>query len=94
MHRARTGNSAVAWVNVRREHAPTGAAFDKAAKWWLSMASSADAQYDDVKTFDASTEPYVVLVPEYLKSEFETEERPRAVGGGETARKQIYCVFA
>ena len=38
-----------------REHAPTGAAFAKAAAWWLSMASSADAEYDDVKTFDAST---------------------------------------
>jgi 3-isopropylmalate/(R)-2-methylmalate dehydratase large subunit len=38
-----------------REHAPTGAAFTKAAAWWLSMASSADAEYDDVKTFDAST---------------------------------------
>ena len=43
-----------------REHAPAGAAFDKAAKFWLSMASGADAQYDDTKTFDASTiEPTV-----------------------------------
>ncbi len=43
-----------------REHAPKGAAFDKAAKFWLSMASGADAQYDDTKTFDASTiEPTV-----------------------------------
>ncbi len=43
-----------------REHAPKGAAFDTATAWWLSMASSADAEYDDVKTFDASTvEPTV-----------------------------------
>jgi 3-isopropylmalate/(R)-2-methylmalate dehydratase large subunit len=43
-----------------REHVPTGAAFDRAAAFWLSMASSADAEYDDVKTFDASTiEPTV-----------------------------------
>jgi 3-isopropylmalate/(R)-2-methylmalate dehydratase large subunit len=43
-----------------REHAPSGAAFDRAAKFWLSMASGADAQYDDTKTFDASTiEPTV-----------------------------------
>jgi len=43
-----------------REHAPKGAAFDTATAWWLSMASSADAEYDDVKTFDASiVEPTV-----------------------------------
>ncbi|MEK7415707.1 MAG: aconitase family protein, partial [Planctomycetota bacterium] len=37
-----------------REHAPKGAAFDKAVTWWKSIASSADAEYDDVKTFDAA----------------------------------------
>jgi len=38
-----------------REHAPTGAAWDKAVTWWRSMASGADATYDDIKTFDAGT---------------------------------------
>ena len=31
-----------------REFAPQGDAFEKAASWWLSMASDADAAYDDV----------------------------------------------
>ena len=43
-----------------REFAPTGAAFDKAVTFWKSIASSPDAEFDDVKTFDASTvEPTV-----------------------------------
>lgn len=33
---------------------PKGAAFDAAAKWWLSLASSSDAQYDDVVKFSAA----------------------------------------
>jgi len=33
-----------------REFAPKGAAFDEAARWWLSVASAADASYDDVVT--------------------------------------------
>ncbi len=31
-----------------RPHAPAGEAFDKAVSWWRSMASDADAGYDDV----------------------------------------------
>jgi 3-isopropylmalate/(R)-2-methylmalate dehydratase large subunit len=30
-----------------REHAPKDAAFEKAARWWLGMASDADASYHD-----------------------------------------------
>jgi len=30
-----------------RPYAPQGAAFDAAARWWLGMASDADARYDD-----------------------------------------------
>jgi 3-isopropylmalate/(R)-2-methylmalate dehydratase large subunit len=36
-----------------REHAPTGANWDKAVAWWSSIASDADAVFDDVKTFRA-----------------------------------------
>jgi 3-isopropylmalate/(R)-2-methylmalate dehydratase large subunit len=43
-----------------REFVPAGAAFDKAVAFWKSIASSPDAEFDDVKTFDASTiEPTV-----------------------------------
>jgi len=43
-----------------REYAPKGAAFDKAVAFWKSIASSPDAEFDDVKTFDAATiEPTV-----------------------------------
>ncbi|MAG92374.1 MAG: 3-isopropylmalate dehydratase large subunit [Planctomycetaceae bacterium] len=31
---------------------PTGDAFEKAAEWWLSLASRHDAEFDDVVTFD------------------------------------------
>ncbi len=36
-----------------REHAPSGAAWDKAVAWWKQIASDADAEFDDVKTFHA-----------------------------------------
>ena len=36
-----------------REHAPAGQAWDAAVIWWQSMASGADAQYDDVQLFKA-----------------------------------------
>jgi 3-isopropylmalate/(R)-2-methylmalate dehydratase large subunit len=35
-----------------RPFAPQGAEFDQAAKWWLSLASPADAEYDDHVTID------------------------------------------
>jgi 3-isopropylmalate/(R)-2-methylmalate dehydratase large subunit len=37
-----------------REFAPKGAAFDEAERWWLSIASDADAKYDDVVEIDAA----------------------------------------
>ncbi|MDA0586939.1 MAG: 3-isopropylmalate dehydratase large subunit [Planctomycetota bacterium] len=37
-----------------RPMAPQGADFDKAAAWWLSLASGPDAEFDDVVTFDAA----------------------------------------
>jgi 3-isopropylmalate/(R)-2-methylmalate dehydratase large subunit len=37
-----------------RELAPKGEAWDRALEYWRSIASDADATYDDVVTFDAS----------------------------------------
>jgi 3-isopropylmalate/(R)-2-methylmalate dehydratase large subunit len=43
-----------------REHAPAGAAWDKAVAWWSAMASDANAAFDDVVTFKAEDiAPYV-----------------------------------
>jgi 3-isopropylmalate/(R)-2-methylmalate dehydratase large subunit len=43
-----------------RPFAPQGAAFGKAREWWASLASDADATYDDVVLIDAATiEPTV-----------------------------------
>jgi len=43
-----------------RRFAPQGDAFDRAVAWWRSMATDANASYDDRVTFDASTiEPTV-----------------------------------
>jgi len=40
--------------------APQGEAFEKAAKWWVSLASGPDAEFDDHVTFDGSAiEPTV-----------------------------------
>ncbi len=37
-----------------RPNVPQGEEFEKAANWWLSLASGPDAEYDDVVTFDAA----------------------------------------
>jgi len=37
-----------------RPHAPAGDAFDEAVSWWKSMASDADANYDDVVAMDGA----------------------------------------
>ena len=43
-----------------RPFAPQGADFDRAAAWWLSLASPKDAEFDDYVTFDGNTiEPTV-----------------------------------
>ena len=38
-----------------RPYAPTGAAWERAVAWWQSLASGADAVFDDQVDFDAST---------------------------------------
>jgi 3-isopropylmalate/(R)-2-methylmalate dehydratase large subunit len=43
-----------------REFAPKDAAWDQAVAWWKSIASDADATYDDVKTFRAEDIPPMV----------------------------------
>jgi len=43
-----------------RPYAPEGAAFDRAATWWKSVATEPGAKFDDVKTLDAGAiEPVV-----------------------------------
>src|SRR5262249_58879667 len=43
-----------------RRYAPSGDAFERAAGWWRSIASDADATYDDRLVIDAATiEPTV-----------------------------------
>lgn len=37
-----------------RPFSPQGAEFERAAEWWLSLASGPDAEYDDVVVFDAA----------------------------------------
>lgn len=37
-----------------RPRCPQGEEFDRAAEWWLSLASGPDAEYDDVVVFDAA----------------------------------------
>ncbi|MGK7940363.1 MAG: 3-isopropylmalate dehydratase large subunit [Crocosphaera sp.] len=37
-----------------RDFAPTGENWEQAVTWWRSMASNADAEYDDIVTFDAA----------------------------------------
>ncbi|MEX2285750.1 MAG: 3-isopropylmalate dehydratase large subunit [Planctomycetaceae bacterium] len=36
-----------------RPLSPTGAEFERAARWWLSLASADDADFDDAVTYDA-----------------------------------------
>ncbi len=38
-----------------RAHVPDGEAFDRAAAWWLSMASDPDARYDDDVEIDGTS---------------------------------------
>ena len=52
-------DTTIAWLRGRAR-APRGDAFDRAAAWWRSIASDADAPYDDRVAIDGSTiEPTV-----------------------------------
>ena len=43
-----------------RDFAPKGDQWEKAVEWWSSLASDADAEYDDVVVFDAADIPPTV----------------------------------
>lgn len=53
------------WKTVKylqdRQYSPKGKEFDKMERWWLSMASDDDAEYDDIVTFSSEdiSEPMV-----------------------------------
>lgn len=60
-----------------RPFAPKGAEFDAAAAWWLGLASSADAEFDDRVTFDGSQiEPTVTWGINPAQSVGVTEKLP------------------
>lgn len=67
-----------------REFVPTGDAFERAKKFWLSMASDADAEYDDVVTFDgADIAPMVTwgITPEQAIAVDDTIPDPAKLSG-------------
>lgn len=60
-----------------RPFAPKGADFDRAAAWWLSLASPSDAEFDDRVTFDGSQiEPTVTWGINPAQSVGVTEKLP------------------
>lgn len=60
-----------------RPFAPTAAEFDRAAAWWLSLASPADAEFDDRVTFNGSEiEPTVTWGINPAQSVGVTEKLP------------------
>lgn len=62
-----------------RPHSPSGADFERAAKWWLSLASPNDAQFDDRVEFDgASIEPTVTWGINPAQSVGVSEKIPQA----------------
>jgi len=74
-----------------RPYAPRGGAFEKAREFWLSMASDADAVYDDQKEIDVShLEPMVTwgINPGQGMGVGQTLPQPEDLGsGGQTARQ-------
>ena len=60
-----------------RPHAPSGEAYDRAVAWWKSMASDADADYDEVYELDgAALEPTVTWGITPGQALFVTEDIP------------------
>ena len=60
-----------------RPYAPSGEAFDRAVSWWRSIASDADADYDDVYHLDGSAlEPTVTWGITPGQAVFVTEKVP------------------
>lgn len=78
-----------------RPFAPTGADFDRAAAWWLSLASPADAEFDDRVTFNgADIEPTVTWGINPAQSVGVTEKLPALNSFSTDDQKGISDAFA
>jgi 3-isopropylmalate/(R)-2-methylmalate dehydratase large subunit len=73
-----------------RPLAPQGAEFEKAAKWWVSLASGPDAEFDDEVVIDAADiEPTVTWGINPAQSVGVTENIPAVSAFPEVERKGI-----
>jgi 3-isopropylmalate/(R)-2-methylmalate dehydratase large subunit len=73
-----------------RPAAPQGDAWDRAVAWWSSMASDADAAYDDRVTLDgASLEPHVTWGINPSQSAGVTGRVPKAGDAADGDRAQV-----
>jgi 3-isopropylmalate/(R)-2-methylmalate dehydratase large subunit len=78
-----------------RPFAPVGADFDRAAAWWLSLASPADAEFDDRVVFDgADIEPTVTWGINPAQSVGITERLPALKEFSTDDQKGISDAFA
>ena len=72
-----------------REYAPKGAAWERALEYWRSIASDADATYDDVVRFDAKDIAPTVTWGINPGQAVSVKERiPRVEDGGTSAEKE------
>ncbi len=77
-----------------RPFAPQGADFDRAAAWWLSLASPKDAEFDDVVTFNGSEiEPTVTWGINPAQSVGVNEKLPALAGFSPDDQKGIQDAF-
>jgi 3-isopropylmalate/(R)-2-methylmalate dehydratase large subunit len=77
-----------------RPSSPEGAAFDKAAQWWLSLASGPDAEFDDEVKFDAADiEPTVTWGINPAQSVGVSEELPHVNSFPEADRVGVAEAF-
>jgi 3-isopropylmalate/(R)-2-methylmalate dehydratase large subunit len=78
-----------------RPFAPQGADFDRAAAWWLSLASSPDAEFDDKITFNGSEiEPTVTWGINPAQSVGVKERLPALASFSNDDQKGISDAFA
>ncbi|MDO8943667.1 MAG: 3-isopropylmalate dehydratase large subunit, partial [Desulfobacterales bacterium] len=77
-----------------RPFAPQGEEFERAARWWLSLASGADADFDDRVTYDAADiEPTVTWGINPAQSVGVSENLPRSADFSADDRKGIQEAF-
>ncbi|MEK6261207.1 MAG: 3-isopropylmalate dehydratase large subunit [Planctomycetota bacterium] len=77
-----------------RPFAPQGADFDRAAVWWLSLASPQDAEFDDCVTFNGSEiEPTVTWGINPAQSVGVSEKLPALAGFSPDDQKGIQDAF-